>query len=275
MRLLFLALLLLPFISMQVRAESAYERVMRTGSLRCGYIPYAPAVLIDPNTKKFSGIIPEVMEEAGRLLDLKVEWTEELGFGTMVDALKTGRVDAICIGFWENPAEGKHVFFSRPMYYSPVYPYVRIDDHRFDADISLINRPDITIISGDGEMSGIIARQDFPKARVLSLPNMTGTTDQLLAISTKKADISFFEAWTAEDFIAKHPNSLRRIAAGGPMRVFANTIALPMDDYRLKSMLDAAISQIVNSGQMDKIVSRHETYPGSLLHAARPYEAPK
>ncbi len=176
---------LLSFVA-QASAETSYERVMRTGVLRCGYIPYAPAVIIDPNTKRFSGLIPEVMAEAGRLLDLKIEWTEELGFGTTVDALKGGRVDAICIGFWENPAEGRHVFFSRPMYYSPVYPYVRANDHRFDKDVGL-----------------------------------------------------------------------------------------PMDDIRLKSMVDAALSQIVNSGHMDKVITKYEKYPGSLLRVAKPYEAPK
>lgn len=275
MRFFLLSLFVLISVAAQARAETSYERVMRTGVLRCGYIPYAPAVIIDPNTKRFSGIIPEVMAEAGRLLDLKIEWTEELGFGTMVDALKGGRVDAICIGFWENPAEGRHVFFSRPMYYSPVYPYVRADDHRFDKNISLINDADVTIITSDGEMSGIIARQDFPKAKVFTLPNMTAATDQLLGIAAKKADVSFYEAWTAEDFIASHPGALRRITQGGPMRVFANTIALPMDDIRLKSMLDAALSQIVNSGHMDKLVTKHEKYPGSLLRVAKPYEAPK
>ncbi|MBU6234228.1 MAG: ABC transporter substrate-binding protein [Alphaproteobacteria bacterium] len=255
--------------------ESTYDRVLRTKTIRCGYIPYAPAVMIDPNTKAFSGIIPEVMEEAARLLDLKIEWAEEVGWGTTVDSIRTGRVDAICVGFWENPAEGKYLFFSRPLYYSPMNAYVRVDDTRFDMDITLLDNESMTIVSGDGEMSGIIARQDFPKAKVLSLPNMGDTTEQLLAISTKKADASFFETWTAEDFIAKNPNTLKNVTRLAPMRVFADTIALPMDDVKFKAMLDNAFNQIINSGHMDKIIAKYEKYPGSLLRVAKPYEAPK
>ena len=274
MRKLLLALLLL-MLPVTAHAETSYERVMRTRTIRCGYIPYSPAVMIDPNTKAFSGIIVDVMNEAARLLNMKVEWSAELTWGTTVDALKTGKVDALCVGFWENPAEGQYVFFSRPLYYSPIYPYVRADDHRFDKDISLLNDPAVTIISTDGEMSGITARQDFPKAKLFSLPNSAETSEQMLDITAKKADVSFYEAWIAEDFIAKHKGSLRRLPYQGPMRVFADTIALPMDDIRLKSMLDAALGQILNSGHMDKIVTKYETYPGSLLRVAKPYEAAK
>jgi ABC-type amino acid transport substrate-binding protein len=271
----FLLALILVLIAAPAMAETSYERVMRTRTIRCGYVPYAPAVIIDPNTKKFSGIIPEVMEEAARLLNMKVEWTMELTWGTTVDAVRTGKVDAICIGFWENPAEGQYMFFSRPLYYSPVHAYVRKDDHRFDKDLNLINDPKVTIINTDGEMSGIIARQDFPKAKLYSLPNSAEASEQMLGIITKKADVSFYEAWTAEDFMAKHPGTLRNITADKPMRVFADTIALPMDDIRLKMMLDAAFNQIVSSGHMDRIIAHHEKYPGSILRVAKPYEGSK
>ena len=71
--------------------ETTYDRVIRTGTLRCGYAAWYPNLIIDPNTKAKSGISYDVMEEVGRRLGLKVEWTQEAGFGSAEQDLKTGK----------------------------------------------------------------------------------------------------------------------------------------------------------------------------------------
>ena len=43
--------------------ESAYERVIRTGIIRCGYFVWPPFLAIDPNTNKKSGIFFDIVEE--------------------------------------------------------------------------------------------------------------------------------------------------------------------------------------------------------------------
>ena len=43
--------------------ESTYERVIRTGEIRCAYAVYEPPLIKDPNTGKLSGIFYDVMEE--------------------------------------------------------------------------------------------------------------------------------------------------------------------------------------------------------------------
>ena len=64
--------------------ETAYDRVMRTRTLRCGYVLYAPAVMKSLNTGAFSGIVYEITELMGKRLGLKVEWAEEVSFGSMI-----------------------------------------------------------------------------------------------------------------------------------------------------------------------------------------------
>jgi len=269
---LFAALIFLCFPALAAEKESTYDRVMRTGIIRCGYVPYPPAVMKDPNTGAFSGILVDVMGEVGHLLSLDVEWTEELGWATTVEALKSGRVDAICVGFWQNPAEGKYVGFTNPMWYSAVNAYVRNADNRFDSNPAALDSPDIRVSAIDGEMSGIIARQDFPKAKILSKPNMANVTDLLLDVTTDKADVAFVETYLAEEFLANNPGTLKNVTGDSPLRVFGNTIALPMGDVPFQSMLNSALVQIVNSGQMEKILTRHEKYPGSLYRVAKTYE---
>ncbi len=100
--------------------ETAFQRVMRTNKLRCGYVLYDFVVNKDPNTGKMSGIMVEAIDEMGRRLGWEVEWTEELPFMTQFEGLKTGRYDAICTALWGFPETAKIAEFAGPLYYEPI-----------------------------------------------------------------------------------------------------------------------------------------------------------
>lgn len=53
--------------------ETAYERVMRTGTLRCGYAEWDSAVMRDPNTGAFHGSVVEVVNALAKSSDIKIE----------------------------------------------------------------------------------------------------------------------------------------------------------------------------------------------------------
>jgi ABC-type amino acid transport substrate-binding protein len=251
--------------------ESAYERVMRTGILRCGYINYPPHFIIDPNTSKKSGIMHDIIEEAARLLKIKVEWVEELGWGNTVTAIQSHRIDAVCTSFWQNPVEGKYLSFSMPLFYSGVTPYVQSDDDRF-ADLSLLNDPAISISATDGNMAFLIAQQDYPKAKILSLPNMSEETNQLLNVAMGKADVTFIETYLGEEYRQNNPNKLKPLFLSHPIRLFGNTVALPLNDVPLKSMLDSAFVQMLYGGSIDRIIKKYEEVPNAIFRVAKPYQ---
>lgn len=56
----------------EAREESIYDRLNKTGKLRCGYINYAPGLYRDPNTGAFQGIFYEVMSKCAKDLGIEV-----------------------------------------------------------------------------------------------------------------------------------------------------------------------------------------------------------
>lgn len=46
--------------------ESAYDRVMRTGTIRCGYFIWPPGFSIDPNVGKRSGFFTILSKNWGK-----------------------------------------------------------------------------------------------------------------------------------------------------------------------------------------------------------------
>ena len=63
--------------------------------MRCGYVSNPPSCIVDPNTGQLGGIFVDSIEAIGEELGIRIEWTEEVGFGSMIEGLVTGRYDAV------------------------------------------------------------------------------------------------------------------------------------------------------------------------------------
>jgi ABC-type amino acid transport substrate-binding protein len=61
----------------------------------------------DPNTGQFSGITYDFMQEVGKSMNIKVEYSMEVPWDSAAVALQTGKADAHCAGIWATPSRGK------------------------------------------------------------------------------------------------------------------------------------------------------------------------
>jgi ABC-type amino acid transport substrate-binding protein len=252
--------------------EVAFDRVMRTQTLRCGYGVWPPLLMKDTNTGKMSGIFYDYMEALGQALHIKIDWTGEVGLGDFPTALMSGRIDGMCYSIWPSASRARQIDFTSPIFYIALYAYVRADDHRFDNNLAAINSPNVTIVAMDGEMGSLIAAADFPKAKTLQLPQLSNAAELFTNVASGKADVSFADAVTAMNYQAANPGKIRQVQTPRPVRVFGNTIALAQGENRLRRMLDTATNELLSSGQIEKILVKYEPHPGSYLRVAPPYE---
>src|SRR3989338_9283695 len=113
------------------RSESLADKVINSGEIRIGYIVYPPLLSKDQATGKLSGISYDIVEAVAKNLNLKTNWVEEVGWGSMIEGLKTNRYDMIGTQVWPNSARARQAIFSIAPMKSGVYPYVRNGDSRF------------------------------------------------------------------------------------------------------------------------------------------------
>ena len=252
----------------------AFDRVMKTGTIRCGYLVYSPFIIKDLKTGQLSGIIYDAMEEIGKNANLKIEWAEEIPHDSMASALESNRVDTFCVGVWASTSRARGMTFSVPMFYNAVTAWGRVGDDRFSKDLTLINDPKVTITAMDGAQEQSIAAADFPRAKILSVPASAQFTDNFLNITSGKADVSFFENSLVNEYLAKNPGKLKQISPI-PLRTFGSTLVVKNGDFKLKELLDQGVQELLYSGQMKKIVAKYEKYPGSFLLPTLPYEIKK
>lgn len=267
-------LVVIVFPAFAADRESVYDRVMRTQTIRCGYAVWAPDLMRDPNTGKFSGVIYDLMEEVGKATGFKIEWTEEVGFGAHVEALRDSRFDVFCTGFWPSAKRAPYNDHTRPVYFVSVDAYVRNDDRRFDGDLQKVKTEGASVSVIDGEMSSIIADALFPDAKRVALPQMTDPVQMLMNVATGKADITFTDMHTAQSFMEANPGTLRQVPLERPVRIVPVTLAIAVGEERLKSMLNTAIDQMQYDGVIEMILKKYETQ-SRFLRVAEPYEASK
>lgn len=252
--------------------ETAYERVMRTNELRCGYFAWNPALMVDPNARKLSGIFYDVMEAMGNNLRVKIVWVEEIGLGDYVGALDSGRIDAMCSGIYAHSERSRVNDFTTPAYYSPLHFYVRVNDHRFDGmTVEQLNNPDFRVAIIEGGVTSALQRHYLPQAQVFELPQNISPAELFVSLAANKADFVIYDLFTFEDYNAHNPGQLRRLTKE-PLKTFPVAVAIDKNQDALREMLSTAMMDLHLSGVTDKIIGKYEIYEGSFLRLAAPYK---
>jgi ABC-type amino acid transport substrate-binding protein len=226
----------------------------------------------DPNTGKLSGIFVDTLNEAGGNLGLKIDWAEEVGAGTMIEGLRTNRYDLVPTGVWPNASRGKYASFSVPLFYIGLGVYVRSDDHRFDNNLKAIGSKPITIATIDGQMNQVMAERLFPHASHFAHPNMTDSAQILLDVASKKTDVTFAEPGIATIFLRGNPDTVKNITKDKPIAIFANTMMFKIGEPKFKSMLDTALTELVNTGYVDTVLDKYEPKSKVYYRLANPYQ---
>jgi polar amino acid transport system substrate-binding protein len=245
---------------------------MLTKTLRCAYIILPPEFTKDANTGKLMGFSYDAAEELGKRMHWKIDWVEEVNFGTMSEGFKTDRYDAICFSLYRYSPFAAIFEYSVPMFYSGTGVYVRADDHRFDNNLAAINDENVKVATMDAEMSQFVARDDFPKAKTVSLPQNSEMTQMMLMVETNKADVTFINNTNAGLYLQANPGKLRDIAADQPVRLFSHGFAFKKGELELLTTVNYVFEEMLNDGTMNKIVMAHEKIPGNFLFVAKPYQ---
>jgi len=258
----------------QIGEVSTFERVTKSKELRVGYLVEPPYLLKSTASGQISGIFADVGQELANRLGLKLVWVEEVGIGSIAEAIRQHRFDLIMLPLWRSAQRAKEVGFSIPLFYSNVGIYVRANDSRFDRNRQLLNSGNITVAAIDGELAGEIARADFPLTKVSSLPQLTDYSQLMMEVATKKADVTFFSRVSAARFMKRNPGLIKDVTGERPVRVYAECLIMPIDDFAFRSMIDAALAEMIENGVIDRAFLKNGEDPTEYYRPAIPYRNP-
>lgn len=254
------------------KEESVYDRVMRTGVIRCGYYVWPPYMTKEANTAQVGGVFYDLMNAVGKSLSLKVEWTEEARLASFITGLQNHRYDAYCSAVGPLPARARETDFSIPLLYFPVQAFVRADDARFDGDITRADQPDVKLATQEGEATSILARTLFPNAKVLELTQLSLPGELFQNVADKKADLVLTDINTFNDYDKTNPGKIRRVALDAPISVVPFTIGIKRGEHDFRQMINWALLDLQNSGQAEMIYKKYNLDPQISPRPANGYK---
>jgi ABC-type amino acid transport substrate-binding protein len=252
-------------------AHANYQRVIESGTIRCGYMLWPYMHERDPNTGDMSGMTVEIMGAVTRVLGLKVEWTSEVQPGQQVEALRAGKIDMMCNadGPWI-ATSATYLNYTRPFMYVPLYMYGRADETRF-ANGEGLNSEDVTFSAMDGDTSQQLAQLRYPKAKLLNLPGSADGAMLLLNVVTKKADVVILDGFTAAKVEDTHPGAAKHLWPE-PLVVVASSFSTPKADFALWQTINQGLDIIKNTGELDQILSKYDPDNSRMRRSAKGWQ---
>ncbi|MEI7498078.1 MAG: transporter substrate-binding domain-containing protein [Candidatus Falkowbacteria bacterium] len=251
--------------------ETLKEKVLRTKKIRVGYLATTPQQLAkDPNTGELYGMYYDIIEDVGKKLNVKIEWAEEVGWGTMIEGLNQSRYDIVGSPVWANSARAQKADFSIPLTYNLMYAYARADDNRLNT-LDDINLEKVKVTVVDGTTAQLVAKQRFAKAQIVALPQLSAQSDLLLNVATKKADVVMIDPFVAKTFLKNNPDVNLKIIGNKVVRVDGNSLMFNTGEQEFKNMLDTVLREEINNGYIDELLKKYDVFGDTFYPIAKPY----
>lgn len=251
---------------------SVHDRVVESGIIKAAYPP-GIGMGKDPATgEMYRDVYVDTLEAAAALLDLQVEWTEEVAWYDFDEKLNEGHFDIIA-GIDLQPYRLRSTLASRPLHYSQTRVYVRSDDERFASGdrqtiLDQINSPNIRISSIEGETSDIIPQSLFPDAELLPLPLEAPIFASPREVAEGRADVTFSSTGYVNGYLQENPGSLHELEQVGPVAYPGAGYVMKAGEIELKGMVDGALDFLLDSGYVDQ---KLDEYSSSDLPLQRPF----
>lgn len=253
--------------------ETAFERVMRTGTLRCGFVPWPPGFEVDPNSGEVKGLSKDLFEGIIGLTGWKVEFIE-VALGNNALDLSNDRIDAMCADAPWTISSVKFVDYTTWAAYSPVLVYVRNDETRFKSYKDL-DAQDVSFVGIDGDISSDLATLRFPKAKLRTLINLTDPAQMMLEVADGKADAVILDPITAENFMRNNQGRMKELAGVEPLAVYPVGFSVKRGESDLQQTLDRATEMAVNIGMIDQTLDLYDPERRTIYAPARTYRIPQ
>lgn len=234
--------------------KDALDRIEKTNILRVGFTNSIPSFMYNRDYDNFSGIFYEIIIEIAKKYKWQVRWTEEIGYGVIIDGLDNKHFDIFGSTVWPTPERKAQADFSVSLFKSPIFTWVRQDYKKTDEEIKSDVYARVAVKEND--ISDSIAKSDFPRNRQVRVPQLSDNSEGLKFVAEDRADFTFVEAYLAHYF--NKQTGARLIATSqNPIRVYENTFMVKKSEKRLKDFLDKEIMSLKENGMLNKIIRKY------------------
>jgi ABC-type amino acid transport substrate-binding protein len=225
--------------------DLAWAHMKSAGVLRVGLDPsYPPFEWQDETTGKLQGYDVDLAREIGKRLGVQVSFIY-VGFDSLLDAVRTGKVDAVVSGMPYDSTQTQSLSFGVWYFNAGQYLAVRTGNSAVRTVNDLAGRRLGVELGSTGDLE---ARRLQAKSAGLAVETFHSADEALKALSDGKVDAALVDAISAYAYISQ----------GGQVALVGNAVLdesyAAVTDYRstqLRSAIDSVILQLKSDGFLD------------------------
>ncbi|HDG7831599.1 ectoine/hydroxyectoine ABC transporter substrate-binding protein EhuB [Klebsiella pneumoniae] len=254
------------FINFSCHADTALDKLNKTGEISIGYSNEEPFAYADASGK-VTGESPEIARIIFKKLGAKKVDSVLTEWGALIPGLHAGRFDVIAAGMYITPERCKQVLFTDPQYQLGDTLLVKPGNpkklHSY-ADFAKNHDLRLAVTAGTVELkyardSGIADDQ------IIQVPN---TTAQLQAVKAGRADAAIGTALTMKDLAKKGGSSVEATTdfVDDPLHIGYGALAFRPQDKELRDKVNAELKKWLGSEEHLRTVAPFGFDKSNITH---------
>lgn len=261
---------LFPVMAQAKDFASAYERVMATKTLTCGYMTYDPYLTRDMKTNKIGGLVVDYINTTAMRHGLTVDWAVDINVDQIITNLNYGRIDAFCVPTTPDDNWAKMAEFVADIGAWPYYTYVSAKSHLTRTELNSAR-----FVLVDGYNASQTTTEHYPKATFVNLPQTVSAAEMYDQLKYNKADAFVNDPISAAFYARANPGVIKKfsdeILSAQRMFLMSKKGDAKMAKF-LEDTFDADIPE--NGALLRTLVRKYNLPEGSLLigNECKPYD---
>ncbi|MCW0215126.1 MAG: transporter substrate-binding domain-containing protein [Pseudonocardia sp.] len=240
------------------RSASALERGREDGVLRVGLAGERPYGYSAPDGS-VTGEQPVVARAILATLGIGGIEAVQVGFGDLIDGLRSGQFDMVAAGMTITPRRCGRVAFSRPDFLAPIAFLVPDGNPRGIRTFEGVGRAGLRL----GVLGGS-AEEEFAAAAGVDPVNVTafgGQGELFRAVAGRRVEAAALTRISLLDELSRNPGSGLQVTQGvaalvdGARIVPAGAFAFAQTDTDLRDTFDAALAELHASGEWERLTA--------------------
>lgn len=196
----------------------------------------------------------DVMNRAAEIAGYEIEW-KDMDFDGIIDSIKTGKGDVAIAGMTPTADRAEEVDFS-DIYYSTADKTKNMVLCKIDGDINEtadIKGKKVGVQMGTAQEA---TANEIKKDYDLTLDARKSYSDMVQEIVNGKIDFMIIENATATELVNDNETTLKAFPLGVGTDPIGNAMAFKKGS-ELTEKFNAAIKEMIDSGEMDKLVAKY------------------
>ncbi|HEY0182046.1 MAG TPA: ABC transporter substrate-binding protein [Rhodopila sp.] len=234
-------------------AAMGLDAMLRDKKLRIGYINAPPGARKDPNSGEIGGLYVDAVQLILGQVNIEPVWIET-NWSTFVAGLQADQFDMCIAGTFATVARATAVEFVKPICYMGMSAVVKTGDTRF-SKLTDLDREDITIAAVLGDAAVEFIRQNFPKAKLVTL-GTSNLAAPFVEVSAGRADVGIEDAYQAHHYAESHPE-VKDMFGNQPFNVLPIAWTVKRGNIELLNFMNTGIDWLLVNDRFSKVAAKY------------------